>query len=55
MCHTLGYSQTNDWHIPPINNTAWSMLDIPVSQLDTIIKQSETQIEETCAILSEAV
>ena len=55
MCHTMGYSLTDDWHIPSINNTAWKSLDIPVSQLDTIIKQSEIQIEETCAILSEVV
>ena len=55
MCHTMGYSQAEDWLVPSINNNAWKMLGIPVSQLDTIIKQSETQIEESCAILSEAV
>ena len=55
ISHTLGYSLTENWLIPPLNNTAWEMLDIPVNQLDTIIKQSEKQIEETCAILSEAL
>ena len=55
ISHTMGYSLTADWHVPPVDNAAWSTLDIPVNQLDTIIKQSETQIEETSAILSEAV
>ena len=54
ICDTMGYCMTGNCHIPPLDNSAWSLLDIPVNQLDTIIRQSETQIEETCAILSEA-
>jgi HD-like signal output (HDOD) protein len=54
ISHTMGYSLTVDWHVPPMDNAAWSVLDIPVNQLDIIIRQSETQIEETAAILSEA-
>jgi len=53
ICHTMSYSQAKDKFVPAIDNAAWRMLDIPVNQLDTIIKQSESQIEETCAILSE--
>ncbi|MDD2898392.1 MAG: HDOD domain-containing protein [Desulfuromonadaceae bacterium] len=55
ICHSMGISQIDDELIPPLENSAWNLLDIPVSQLDTIIKQSETQIEETCAILSETL
>jgi len=55
ICHTMGFSLAEDWQIPPMDNTAWNTLDIPVNQLDTIIKQSETQIEETFAVLSEGV
>ena len=54
VCHTMGYSLADNAQIPPLDNSAWNLLDIPVNQLDTIIKQSETQIEETCAILAEA-
>jgi len=55
ICDSMGFNQVEGWHIPPVDNAAWSILDIPVSQLDTIIKQSEKQIEEACAILSEAL
>ena len=55
ICHTMGFSLTDDWQIPPIDNAAWNTLDIPAKQLDTIIKQSETQMEETFAVLSEEV
>ena len=55
LCHTMGYGLTVNAHIPPLDNSAWDLLDIPVSQLETIIKRSETQIEETCAILSEVL
>jgi HD-like signal output (HDOD) protein len=55
LCHTMGYSLTGNAHIPPLDTSAWDLLDIPVSQLETIIKQSDTQIEETCAILSEVL
>jgi HD-like signal output (HDOD) protein len=55
VCDTIGYSLTDSCYISPLDSGAWDLLDIPVNQLDTIIKQSEAQIEETCAILSEAV
>jgi HD-like signal output (HDOD) protein len=55
ICHTMGLGLADDRRIPPIDNTVWEMLDIPVNQLDTIIKQSETQIEETFAVLSEGI
>lgn len=54
ICHTMGFSLSDDRLVPPIDNAAWGILDIPVKQLSTIIKQSETQIEEASAILSEA-
>lgn len=52
---TMGCSLAYNVPIPPLDNGAWNLLDIPVKQLDVIIKQSETQIAETFAILSEAV
>ncbi len=55
MCNTIGCSLTDNGPIPPLDNDAWILLNIPVNQLDMIIKQSETQIAETCAILSEAL
>lgn len=53
ICQTMGLILPADPQISPVDNTAWKMLDIPVSQLDTIIKQSEAQIQETFAVLSE--
>jgi HD-like signal output (HDOD) protein len=53
ICHTMGISQTDTWQVPPLDNDAWRILDIPVNQLDTIIRQSESQIEETFAVLTE--
>ncbi|HIJ86193.1 MAG TPA: HDOD domain-containing protein [Desulfuromonadales bacterium] len=55
ICHTMGYSMADSAHIPPLDPRAWDLLEIPVNQLGTIIKQSEIQIEETCAIISEAL
>lgn len=53
ICHTLGHGLAEDWQIPPLDNDAWKLLDIPVRQLETIIRQSEAQIEETFAVLTE--
>lgn len=54
ICHSIGFSSITDENlIPPVDEAAWTILDIPVRQLSTIIKQSESQINETCAILSE--
>lgn len=53
MCHTMGYSPADDWQVPPLDAAAWDLLDIPVKQLDTIIRQSEVQLEETFSVLTE--
>jgi HD-like signal output (HDOD) protein len=53
ICHTMGISQAEEWQVPPLDNGAWRFVDIPVHQLDTIIKLSESQIEETFAVLTE--
>lgn len=55
ICHTMGLGHAEDWLVPPLDETAWKMLDIPVKQLDNIIKQSEGQIESTFAVMSEDV
>lgn len=53
ICHSMGTSLSDDRLVPPVDDAAWRILDIPVKQLAPIIKQSESQIKETCAILSE--
>ncbi len=53
ICHTMEYGLTGDGLIPPVSDTAWSILDISVNKLDTIIKHSETQIEETFTVMTE--
>jgi HD-like signal output (HDOD) protein len=53
ICNSMEIGLTAARLVPPMSNAAWKLLDIPVSQLDTIIKQSETQIEEIFAVLSE--
>jgi HD-like signal output (HDOD) protein len=55
ICDTLGHGLTDSCNVPPLDNNAWELLGVPVLQLGAIIKQSEIQIEETCAIISEAV
>jgi HD-like signal output (HDOD) protein len=53
ICHGLGFGVSAEWCVPSLDESAWQRLGLPVGMLETVIKQAEPQIEETCAILTE--
>lgn len=53
ICQAFEFGSSGEWYVPPLEPVAWDRLGLPVSQLATILKQSETQIEEAFAILVE--
>jgi HD-like signal output (HDOD) protein len=54
MCHSMEISLASSWLVPALNDRAWKSLDLPLSQLEVLIRQSEAQIEETCEVLGES-
>lgn len=53
ICQAMEFGFSGEWHVPPLDVGVWERLGIPVSMLGTILKQSEPQLEETFAILTE--
>lgn len=54
ICQSLELGRSGEWGVQPLDSAAWDRLDLPVSILETILKQSEPQLEETYTILAEA-
>jgi HD-like signal output (HDOD) protein len=54
MCHSMEISLTSSWPVPALNDRAWKSLELPLNQLEVLIRQSEAQIEETCEVLGES-
>lgn len=52
ICQSMELGQGAEHGVPPLNETAWERLDLQPQMLATVIKQSESQISETFAILS---
>lgn len=55
ICHALELGSSGELFVPPLDPIAWERLDIPASALAMIVKQVESQLEETYAILGESV
>jgi HD-like signal output (HDOD) protein len=53
ICQGLELGSSAEWCVTPLDQSAWQLLGLPAGVLDTVIRQSEPQIEETCAILGE--
>ncbi|MDD2365938.1 MAG: HDOD domain-containing protein [Desulfuromonadaceae bacterium] len=52
ICHSMEFGQGAENGVPPLDPRAWDRLGFTVNMLGTVIKQSESQISETFAILS---
>jgi HD-like signal output (HDOD) protein len=55
ICQAMELGQGGEWCVPPLDSSAWERLGIPVSMIATILKQSESQLKETFAILVDDV
>lgn len=53
ICQAMEFGCGGEWAVPPLDGEAWQRLDAPVSMLATVLKQAESQIDDTFAILSE--
>ncbi|QVW36148.1 HDOD domain-containing protein [Geobacter sulfurreducens] len=53
ICQAMEFGFSGEWYVPPLATEAWDRVGIPVSMLSAIIRQSEQQLEETFAILTE--
>ncbi|MDD5286644.1 MAG: HDOD domain-containing protein [Desulfuromonadaceae bacterium] len=52
ICQTMEFGQGAEWGVPPLDESAWERLGLSPHMLGTVLKQSESQISETFAILS---
>lgn len=55
ICHSMEFGRSAEWCVPKLDEKAWERLNLPVSMLSTILKQSEPMIQETFSILSEGI
>ncbi len=53
ICQGLELGSCAEWCVTALDEPSWQRLGLPAGMLDTVIRQSEPQIEETCAILAE--
>ena len=51
ITHALQAGCSGETHVPPLDEQAWDLLDIPANMLGTILKQTDAQLDETMAIL----
>lgn len=55
ICHAMEFGRSAEWCVPRIDEQAWERMNMPVSMLSTILKQSEPMILETFSILAEGI
>ncbi|OGU01107.1 MAG: HD family phosphohydrolase [Geobacteraceae bacterium GWC2_48_7] len=55
ICHSMEFGHSAEWCVPRMDENAWERLNMPVSMLSTILKQSEPLIHETFSILAEGI
>jgi HD-like signal output (HDOD) protein len=53
ICQAMELGQGAEYGVPPLDEPSWELLGVPAHMMATILKQSESQIAETFAILSE--
>lgn len=46
IAHGLNYGSSGEHYVPPLDETAWEHLNIPVSALETIVDHASTQYKE---------
>jgi len=54
ICQSLSLGQSCEWFVPPLDSASWERLGMDAHQLPVVLKQAESQINETFTILSEA-
>lgn len=54
ICQCLSLGQSCEWYVPPLDHASWERLGMDPHQIGPVLKQAESQINETFAILSEA-
>jgi len=54
ICQAMELGQGAEWGVPPLDEPAWERLGLSPHMLGAVLKQSESQIAETFAILSGA-
>ncbi|MDD2274039.1 MAG: HDOD domain-containing protein [Desulfuromonadaceae bacterium] len=52
ICQAMEFGQGAEWGVPPLDEPAWDRLGLSPHVLGSVLKQSESQIAETFAILS---
>ncbi|NVN89597.1 MAG: HDOD domain-containing protein [Desulfuromonadales bacterium] len=52
ICQAMQWGRTGAQVVPPLDEAAWERINIPVSILGVILKQSELQLEDAMAILA---
>lgn len=52
ICQAMEFGQGAELSVPPLDESAWDRLGLQPNMFETVLKQSETQISETFAILS---
>jgi HD-like signal output (HDOD) protein len=55
ICQAMELGQGAEWGVPPLDEPAWERLGLSPHMMGTVLKQSESQIAETFAILSGGV
>ncbi len=52
ICHAMEFGRTGEQGVPPLDEAAWERINVPVSVLAIVLKQSEAQLEDALAVLS---
>jgi HD-like signal output (HDOD) protein len=52
ICEAMEFGHGAEYGVPPFDESAWERLGLSASMLGTVLKQAESQIAETFAILS---
>lgn len=55
ICQAMELGQGAEWGVPPLDEPAWDRLGLSPHMLGAVLKQSESQISETFAIMSGGV
>jgi HD-like signal output (HDOD) protein len=54
VAHTVGAGTSGERLVPPLDPAAWSLLELPVSALSSIVEQTRRQLDGACALVRDA-
>ena len=54
VAHTVGAGTSGERLVPPLDPAAWSLLELPVSALASIVEQTRRQLDGACALVRDA-